>query len=174
MSQNYLKIAREFINAARETSTTNGAVIQSTTTEASASATTTGAITARVVNTAAENSLARERSEKSERSSMKTPASTFSLSQLPSHPLFAGLDDRGEDPELLAQTSRVDPTEYDQFVQAKDCTTSSRVMRDELEQLQAWLVTVDWRMGLRCGMSGQQCRICRGIPCLGSTEWTAG
>lgn len=41
----------------------------------------------------------------------------------------------------------------------------------QLEEQQAWLATIDWRQGLRCGLSGRQCKVCKGIPCHGSTEW---
>jgi hypothetical protein len=33
------------------------------------------------------------------------------------------------------------------------------------------LSLVDWRNGLRCGISGRQCLLCRGAPCIGSTAW---
>ena len=36
---------------------------------------------------------------------------------------------------------------------------------------QAWLSGIDWRYGLRCGLDGHQCRVCRGIPCRGSGGW---
>jgi hypothetical protein len=36
---------------------------------------------------------------------------------------------------------------------------------------QEWLASLDWRYGLRCGFTGQQCRHCKGAPCQGSTEW---
>lgn len=41
-------------------------------------------------------------------------------------------------------------------------------------QEQAWLATIDWRAGygLRCGKTGHQCRVCRGLPCRDSTEWS--
>jgi hypothetical protein len=42
------------------------------------------------------------------------------------------------------------------------------------QELQEWLAGIDWRYGLRCGISGLQCRHCRGIPCEGSTEWLEG
>jgi hypothetical protein len=38
-------------------------------------------------------------------------------------------------------------------------------------QQQEWLSSIDWRYGLRCGISGQQCRVCKGMPCRDSTEW---
>ncbi|HKP51502.1 MAG TPA: hypothetical protein VJ183_02510 [Chloroflexia bacterium] len=41
----------------------------------------------------------------------------------------------------------------------------------EVRELQEWLNAIDWRKGLRCGRSGQQCLTCKGIPCRGSTEW---
>lgn len=36
---------------------------------------------------------------------------------------------------------------------------------------QVWLATLDWRYGLRCGKTGQQCRVCKGIPCHDSAPW---
>lgn len=36
---------------------------------------------------------------------------------------------------------------------------------------QEWLAKVDWRYGLRCGLTGHQCLHCRGIPCHDSIEW---
>lgn len=40
-----------------------------------------------------------------------------------------------------------------------------------VQALQAWLATVDWQSGLRCGQDGHQCRVCKGIPCQGSVSW---
>lgn len=37
--------------------------------------------------------------------------------------------------------------------------------------MQEWLAGIDWRPGLRCGVTGRQCLKCKGIPCEGSTEW---
>jgi hypothetical protein len=41
----------------------------------------------------------------------------------------------------------------------------------QVQELQDWLATIDWRYGLRCGISGQQCRVCKGLPCRGSKAW---
>jgi len=44
----------------------------------------------------------------------------------------------------------------------------------EVEEIQAWLATVDWRHGLRCGRTGEQCLTCKGLPCRNSTAWPDG
>src|SRR5262245_21668063 len=36
---------------------------------------------------------------------------------------------------------------------------------------QEWLAGIDWRYGLRCSLTGRQCRVCKGIPCVDSTAW---
>ncbi len=43
-------------------------------------------------------------------------------------------------------------------------------MQKVIERL-AWLDTIDWSIGMRCGLSGQRCKVCKGAPCRDSTEW---
>jgi hypothetical protein len=44
---------------------------------------------------------------------------------------------------------------------------------EQIAVLQEWLTGIDWRQGLRCGLTGKQCRACKGIPCRDSTAWGA-
>lgn len=97
------------------------------------------------------------RSEICELCEISSAESSPSFSSLPHHRLFdvlslvgwEGAADEGVDAVVRGATS----------------------VKQEIEQLQAWLATVDWSQGLRCGISWLQCRACRGVPCRGSTEW---
>jgi hypothetical protein len=40
-----------------------------------------------------------------------------------------------------------------------------------VKALEAWLASIDWRYGLRCGKTGEQCVVCKGLPCINSIEW---
>lgn len=42
-----------------------------------------------------------------------------------------------------------------------------------IERQQAWLATIDWSRGLRCGSTNKQCLRCTGLPCHDSTAWQA-
>lgn len=39
-------------------------------------------------------------------------------------------------------------------------------------QLKALASSTDWARGLRCGITGQACRLCKGVPCHNSTPIT--
>jgi hypothetical protein len=45
------------------------------------------------------------------------------------------------------------------------------VAPSEVMELKELAALADWRYGLKCGLIGQQCFLCRGIPCIGSTIW---
>lgn len=41
----------------------------------------------------------------------------------------------------------------------------------EVQEMQAWLATIDWNKGLRCGRTTRQCLTCTGLACHGTREW---
>lgn len=81
------------------------------------------------------------------------PCEISELSEI--SPLFAGLDE--------AAVAKAYET--------KATVAGQKPPLQQIKELQAWLMAVDWRRGLRCGESGRQCKVCKGIPCRGSAEW---
>lgn len=43
---------------------------------------------------------------------------------------------------------------------------------DYLTEEPASALQIDWRFGVRCGINGRVCKLCRGVPCAGSVPLT--
>jgi hypothetical protein len=65
----------------------------------------------------------------------------------------------------------VDEAAVAKAYETKATLPSGKPPLQQIEELQAWLATIDWRQGLKCSSTGMQCKVCKGVPCRGSTEW---
>lgn len=74
---------------------------------------------------------------------------------------------------VAAGLSEIDEGAIAKAHETKSTVSGRKPPLQEVIEQQEWLASVDWSQGLRCGITKQQCRVCRGVPCQGSTEWGA-